>query len=157
VKKTAIRVACAVIEDGGKVLAAQRNITMNMPLKWEFPGGKLHDGESPEECLERELEEELGIRVTIRSALPPVQHRYQEFAIELIPFVCALSGGTLVLHEHRALAWLSPHEMSELDWPAADIPVIASYLAFLEGKGTSAKEPDGEKMSRNMNPARNGD
>jgi 8-oxo-dGTP diphosphatase len=132
VNKTAIRVACAVIEDGDKVLATQRNTTMSMPLKWEFPGGKLHDGESPEECLDRELEEELGIRVTIRHALPPVEHRYEEFAIELIPFVCTIAEGTIVLHEHRALAWLSPHELNDLDWPAADIPVIASYLAFQE-------------------------
>ena len=134
-----LRVACAVIVDDGKVLATQRNITMSMPLTWEFPGGKLHDGESAEECLSRELEEELGIEVTIQHALPPVQHRYDEFAIELIPFVCTLAAGKLVLHEHRALAWLSPRELNDLDWPAADIPVIASYLAFLEGKEPSVK------------------
>ena len=98
-----------------------------------IPGGKLHQGESPEECLARELEEELDIRVTVRHALPTVRHRYEDFTIELIPFVCSLTEGTLVLHEHRALAWLSPHELEELDWPAADIPVIASYLAYLDG------------------------
>jgi len=139
VKEKIIRVACAVIEDGGKVLATQRNTTMSMPLKWEFPGGKLHPGENPEECLARELMEELGIRATIQHALPPVHHRYEDFTIELIPFVCTLAGGTLVLHEHRALAWLSPHELPELDWPAADIPVIASYLALLAGQKSTAK------------------
>lgn len=127
-----IRVACAVIEDDGKILAAQRSETMSMPLKWEFPGGKLHDGESAEECLARELMEELGVRVRIRRALPPVYHCYDEFAIELIPFVCSLAGGNLLLNEHRAIAWLSPHQLTELDWPAADIPVIASYLASLK-------------------------
>jgi 8-oxo-dGTP diphosphatase len=126
-----IRVACAVIQDQGKVLAAQRCPTMNMPLKWEFPGGKLHEGESAEECLARELDEELGIRVRIDHALPPVFHRYEEFAIELIPFVCTLTGGRLRLNVHRALAWLSPHELKVMDWPAADIPVIASFLALL--------------------------
>lgn len=129
-----LRVACAVIEDNGKVLATQRNTSMSMPLKWEFPGGKLHDGESPEECLARELEEELGIQVAIRHSLPSVLHRYEDFDIELIPFVCSLSEGTIVLFEHRALAWLSPCELNELDWPEADIPVIASYRAFLEGQ-----------------------
>lgn len=133
-KERPIRVACAVIEDGCKVLAAQRNTTMSMPLKWEFPGGKLHDGETPEECLERELAEELGIRITNRHPLPVVFHQYDDFTIELIPFVCSLAGGELVLHEHRALAWLSPEELNSLDWPAADIPVIASYLAFLQDK-----------------------
>lgn len=127
-----IRVACAVIEDDGKILAAQRSETMSMPLKWEFPGGKLHDGESAEECLARELMEELGVRVRIRRALPPVYHCYDEFAIELIPFVCSLAGGNLLLNEHRAIAWLSPHQLTELDWPAADIPVIASFLASLK-------------------------
>jgi 8-oxo-dGTP diphosphatase len=139
VKNRTVRVACAVIEDAGKVLATQRNTTMSMPLKWEFPGGKLHAGESPEECLARELEEELGIRATIKHALPPVHHCYEDFTIELIPFVCALAGDTLVLHEHRALAWLSPHELHELDWPAADLPVIASYLALLAGQKSTAK------------------
>jgi 8-oxo-dGTP diphosphatase len=134
VSKKTIRVACAIIEDAGKVLATQRNTNMSMPLKWEFPGGKLHIGESPEECLARELEEELGIGVTIRHPLPPVHHRYEDFFIELIPFVCTLREGTIVLFEHRALAWLSPHELSDLDWPEADIPVIASYRAFLEGQ-----------------------
>jgi 8-oxo-dGTP diphosphatase len=137
VKEKIIQVACAVIEDGGKVLATQRNTSMNMPLKWEFPGGKLHTGESPEECLARELDEELGIRATILHALPPVLHRYEDFTIELIPFVCSLAGGTLVLHEHRALAWLSPRELDELDWPAADIPVIAAYLALREAQNVS--------------------
>lgn len=127
-----IRVACAVIEDDGKILAAQRSETMSMPLKWEFPGGKLHDGESAEECLARELMEELGVRVRIKRALPPVYHCYDEFAIELIPFVCSLAGGNLLINEHRAIAWLSPHQLTELDWPAADIPVIASYLALLK-------------------------
>jgi len=127
-----IRVACAVIEDDGKILAAQRSETMSMPLKWEFPGGKLHDGESAEECLARELMEELGVRVRIKRALPPVYHCYDDFAIELIPFVCSLAGGNLLLNEHRAIAWISPHQLTELDWPAADIPVIASYLALLK-------------------------
>jgi 8-oxo-dGTP diphosphatase len=137
VTETLIRVACAVIEDDGKVLAAQRSETMNMPLKWEFPGGKLHDGESPEECLARELAEELGIRVWIERALPPVFHCYDDFAIELIPFVCSVAGGNLLLNEHRAIAWLSPDQLPELDWPAADIPVIASYLASLKKEESS--------------------
>jgi len=133
-KRRSIRVACAVIEDGDKVLAAQRSETMNMPLKWEFPGGKLHEGESAEECLARELYEELGVRAIVGRPLPPVFHSYVDFDIELLPFVCAIKEGEISLAEHRAIAWLAPHELGALDWPEADIPVIASYLASLEGQ-----------------------
>jgi 8-oxo-dGTP diphosphatase len=141
VNQTALRVACAVIEDDeGKVLTAQRDTTMSMPLKWEFPGGKLQVGETPEQCLQRELEEELGIRVIIRQPLPSVVHRYENFVIHLLPFVCSLAGGTMILHEHRAVAWLSPCELARLDWPAADLPVLASYRAFVEGKDPFAGE-----------------
>lgn len=129
--RPSIRVSCAVIEDGGRVLAAQRSETMNMPLKWEFPGGKLHEGESAEECLARELLEELGVRAVVGRPLPPVFHSYTDFDIELLPFVCAIESGEISLVEHRAIAWVTPHELGTLDWPEADIPVIASYLESL--------------------------
>ncbi len=132
-KEETIRVACAVIEDRGMVLAAQRGREMSMPLKWEFPGGKLHQGESLEACLARELEEELGLRVRIERPLPPVIHCYEEFTIELIPFVCTLTGGRLRLNEHGAVAWLPPETLPELDWAAADIPVVSCYLGSREG------------------------
>jgi 8-oxo-dGTP diphosphatase len=103
---------------------------MSMPLKWEFPGGKIHDGESAEECVIRELMEELGILVSIKRALTPVFHKYDYFAVELMPFVCVIAGGEIMLHEHRAVAWFYPGELPALDWPEADIPVIESYLAL---------------------------
>lgn len=133
-KRRSIRVACGVIEDGDKVLAAQRSETMNMPLKWEFPGGKLHEGESAEECLVRELYEELGVRAIVGRPLPPVFHSYVDFDIELLPFVCTIKEGEISLAEHRAIAWVTPHELGKLDWPEADMPVIASYLESLGGE-----------------------
>lgn len=129
--RPSIRVACAVIEDGDKVLAAQRSETMNMPLKWEFPGGKLHEGESAEDCLVRELYEELGVRARVGRPLPPVFHSYADFDIELLPFVCTLVDREISLAEHRAIIWVEPRELKALDWPEADIPVIASYLESL--------------------------
>jgi 8-oxo-dGTP diphosphatase len=129
-----IRVACAVIEDDGRVLAAQRSEKMNMPLKWEFPGGKLHEGESAEECLAREIYEELGVRAVVGRPLPPVFHRYVDFDIELLPFVCTLEEGEMTLAEHRAIAWVAPCDLKELDWPEADLPVIESYLESLKGE-----------------------
>lgn len=129
-----IKVACGVIEDRGKVLVAQRSETMSMPLKWEFPGGKLHEGESAEDCLVRELYEELGVIAVVGRQLPPVFHRYVDFDIELLPFVCTLKEGEISLTEHRAIAWVAPCKLGELDWPEADIPVIASYLESLKGE-----------------------
>lgn len=122
-----IHVACAIIEKNGKVLSAQRRETMNLPLKWEFPGGKINDGEHPEECLKRELHEELGISVVISRSLAPVTHQYSTFIVTLYPFVCRITTGEIKLHEHKALTWLPPEKLHELDWAEADIPVIDAY------------------------------
>ena len=102
---------------------------MTLPLKWEFPGGKIETGESPEECLIRELMEELGVSVLVSAALTPATHGYPDFTVTLYPFTCRLAGGTITPHEHHALIWIEPQRMQELDWAAADLPVICEYLA----------------------------
>ena len=122
-----IYVTCAIIEKDGKVLSTQRSETMSFPLKWEFPGGKINDGEQPEDCLKRELHEELGIAVAISRSHDPVTHQYPAFIITLYPFVCNIIAGEIKLHEHKAFKWLSPEKLHELDWAEADIPVIAAY------------------------------
>lgn len=124
-----LHVACAIIEREGKVLAAQRSASMTLPLKWEFPGGKIEGDESPEECLTRELMEELGVTVLIGDALPLATHGYIDFTVTLYPFTCRLTGGVITMHEHHALQWVEPQRMQELDWAAADLPVIRDYLA----------------------------
>ena len=106
---------------------------MSLPLKWEFPGGKIEAGESPEECLSRELREELGISVLIGTALPPVTHGYPDFTVTLYPFTCRLAEGVITMHEHHALEWIEPQRLGELDWAAADLPVIDAYLASTAG------------------------
>lgn len=124
-------VACAIIERNGLVLAAQRNEMMSLPLKWEFPGGKIEAGETPEQAIIREVDEELGISVTIRTALSRVTHSYPDFTVTLYPFTCSWSSGTIALHEHHAILWLKPVEMTGLDWAAADRPIISEYLAHI--------------------------
>ena len=105
---------------------------MSLPLKWEFPGGKIDMGESPEECLRRELVEELGIQVRVGKHLPTTTHRYPTFSVTLHPFVCTIDAGEIVLHEHAAITWLPPDRLHTLDWADADVPVIESYLAECE-------------------------
>ena len=100
---------------------------MSLPLKWEFPGGKVDVGESLEECLCRELVEELGVRVQIRQPLIPVTHQYPLFTITLYPFICLIESGALTLHQHVALSWLPPRELHTLDWAEADIPIVDAY------------------------------
>ena len=125
-----IHVACAIIEREGKILATQRSATMTLPLKWEFPGGKIESGESPEECLIRELMEELGVSIFISAPLSPATHSYLDFTVTLYPFTCRIAGGIITLHEHHALQWIKPQRMPELDWAAADLPVVGEYMSM---------------------------
>jgi 8-oxo-dGTP diphosphatase len=125
-----LHVACALIERDGLLLAAQRSAATSLPLKWEFPGGKIEAGESPEECLHRELQEEMAVSVVIGSALRSCTHHYPDFTVTLYPFVCQLVTAEIVLREHAAMRWLAPTEMLTLDWAAADLPVIKNYLSI---------------------------
>lgn len=126
---THLHVACAIIENQGLVLAAQRSAKMSLPLKWEFPGGKIKSGESPDACLQREVREELGIAVSVHEALSPATHRYPTFTVTLHPFRCAIESGTITLHEHAAVLWLAPEKLLALEWAEADLPVIEAYVA----------------------------
>ncbi len=126
-----IEVSCAIIEADGLVLAAQRGESMSMPLKWEFPGGKIHVGESPRECIRRELMEELSIEVTVLRPLPPAVHDYPGFSITLFPFICKVASGEMRLREHRAVVWFPPEDLRSVDWAEADIQIVSHYLSIL--------------------------
>lgn len=127
-----IHVSCALIERDGLLLAAQRSATMSLPLKWEFPGGKINEGESPAECLKRELFEELGIEVAVGQPFIPALHHYPTFSVTLYPFICMITAGEITLNEHAAIAWLSPEELHTLDWAEADCPIIEQYRNALK-------------------------
>ena len=125
-----IIVTCAIIEKDSKILCAQRSEFMHLPLKWEFPGGKVDGNEDPEECLKREIREELGIEISIIERLVSNKHTYpDQKPFELIPFRCSLVGGKLDAKEHKLVKWLKRAELKELDWAEADIPVLHHYLA----------------------------
>lgn len=120
-----IPVTCAIILYQGKVLAAQRSETMNLPGKWEFPGGKIEDGENPEVCLVREILEELAVKIKIIGALSPSEHSYTSGKIiRLIPFLASLESFNFQLLEHAEITWLGEKALFSVDWAAADLPIV---------------------------------
>jgi 8-oxo-dGTP diphosphatase len=125
-----LAVVCALIERDGHVLMAQRPAHKHLGGKWEFPGGKIEPGETPEAALHRELHEELGCTVEILRPLAPHTHAYAAVTVQLIPYVTRLlpSSGTPQTHEHAALRWVPAGELMSLDLPDADLPIIADYL-----------------------------
>lgn len=124
-----IEVTCAIIEGQNKVLVTQRSEKMALPLKWEFPGGKIEKGETAEACLTREILEELHINIKITKPLNTNTHQYSETkTIKLIPFICELIGGEIKLTEHANFLWLSKSELGTLDWAEADVPILNEYL-----------------------------
>jgi 8-oxo-dGTP diphosphatase len=124
-----IKVTCAIIVNAdGLVFAAQRSAAMSLPLKWEFPGGKIEPGETAEACLIREIKEELHVDIEIVASLPTNTHQYPNVAILLIPFVCRITTGEIILKEHLDFKWLSKDELLALDWAEADVPIVRGYL-----------------------------
>ena len=125
-----IPVVCAIIEQDDLVLCALRSERMSLPGKWEFPGGKLEVNELPEEALIREIKEELNVEIKIIEALPFAEHSYiPEKTIRLIPFRCnILSDNSPRATEHSELRWMKKDELLQLDWAAADVPIVRQLM-----------------------------
>jgi 8-oxo-dGTP diphosphatase len=126
-------VACALVDRDGRVLVAQRPEGKAMAGLWEFPGGKLQAGETPERGLIRELREELGID-TETSCLAPLtfaSHAYADFHLLMPLYVCRVWRGAPAAREAQALKWVRPAKLRELAMPAADAPLIAPLIDLL--------------------------
>lgn len=122
-------VSCGVLVDSaGKILIATRPKGKDMAGLWEFPGGKLKEQEAPEVALARELDEELGIETSPSCMYPLtfVSHRYSDFHLIMLVFVCRKWNGTPMPKENQQLKWVSPKELSNYDMPPADIALIAA-------------------------------
>jgi 8-oxo-dGTP diphosphatase len=119
-------VACALIDPDGRILLAQRPPQKAMGGLWEFPGGKVEPGETPEATLIRELAEELGIAVQ-EACLAPftfASHAYTDFHLLMPLYVCRRWDGTPQSLEHAALRWVRPKDMGDYPMPAADLPLV---------------------------------
>lgn len=125
--------ACALVDTDGRVLVAQRPPGKALAGLWEFPGGKVEPGESPEQSLIRELREELGIE-TQSSCLAPLtfaSHSYEDFHLLMPLYVCRKWDGIVRPMEGQALKWLRPRNLRDLDMPPADLPLIAPLIELL--------------------------
>lgn len=123
-----LNVTCAIILQGGKILATQRSEQMNLPLKWEFPGGKVEIDENEEECILREIKEEINIEIEILGRLMPSVYQYPTFTINLIPFVAKYLDGEINLAEHCDFRWVDKSDLMNLDWAPADISIVQEIL-----------------------------
>jgi 8-oxo-dGTP diphosphatase len=130
--KPLIKVPCAILEREGKVLVAQRSASGSLPMKWEFPGGKLEENESEEEALSREIIEELSVEIKVGERLPITERDDVWRIIQLVPFVCELATYDILPTEHEQILWLSPEELPALDWAEADREVLAHYFDYLK-------------------------
>ena len=119
-------VVAAVIKHDNKILCMQKGKTKYeyTSYHWEFPGGKIEDGETPQEALHRELIEEMDYDVSVRNHICTVTHRYPDFEITLEAFWCEASNRTFVMKEHNDSHWLSIDELESLLWCDADKPIV---------------------------------
>jgi 8-oxo-dGTP diphosphatase len=121
-----IEVVAGVIFWKDQVLCVQRpkNKLHYISEKFEFPGGKIEEGETKEETLHRELLEELNLSTRIKSFFLTVIHEYPDFELTMHSFICEVDSKELTLHEHIDQKWLNINELTTLDWAAADIPIV---------------------------------
>ena len=121
-----IRVVAAIILKDGKIFATQRGYGAYKDY-WEFPGGKIEEGETPEQALIREIREELATTVQIERFLTTVEYDYPEFHLSMDCFICAIVQGELDLLEHESACWLSPDQLRDIDWLPADLMVVDDF------------------------------
>ena len=126
-------VAAAIIREGGRIFATQRGYGEFKDF-WEFPGGKVEPGETPEEALVREIREELDTEISVGERAARVEYDYPEFHLSMECFFAEVVSGGLVLKEHEAARWLSGEELDSVDWLPADLELIERLRLLMEGR-----------------------
>ena len=128
-------VTAGVVVRDNRVLVVQRKPTSRRGLLWEFPGGKIEEGEDPRSCLKRELNEELGIEVDVGNRFEIVYHTYEDVKVLLISFICQIARGDPHAIDCQGFRWLTQRELRDLPMTAADIPLrnaLCTGAEFLE-------------------------
>ena len=126
-----IRVVAAIIVENGRVFATQRGYG-DFKDGWEFPGGKIEAGESPEQALVREIREELDTEIRVERLLRTVEWDYPTFYLSMDCFICTIESGDLHLREHEAARWLDLEHLNDVDWLPADLQLIPEIAKCLE-------------------------
>jgi len=130
--KSTIEVTAAIIQKDGRFLCAQRKSSSEQGGKWEFPGGKIEIGESPEMCLERELLEEFGIKTCCGDFLCENKHDYGDKIVALKAYFVEHIQGAFQLLAHQNMKWLPLSDIHKLDWADADIPIVKQLISHFE-------------------------
>ena len=126
-----IQVCCAIILNDKKILAVQRGPESSHPMQWEFPGGKILSGETAQQCIVREIQEELSVEIGGLTQLESIDFDYGTKQISLIPFVCNISSGDIFLIEHVSMRWFGFDEWESIDWAGADRELVCKNLESL--------------------------
>jgi 8-oxo-dGTP diphosphatase len=125
-----IQVVAAIIVHDNKILCVQRNENKleYISKKYEFPGGKIEEGETKEQTIKREITEELKLNIDIESEFLTVNHQYPDFFLTMYSFICSCENTLLTLTEHIDYKWLDKNNIAGLDWAAADIPIVEKLI-----------------------------
>lgn len=123
-----LHVVAGVIFLDGKIMAAKRLAGGPSGLKWEFPGGKVEDGEEPQAALIREIEEELGMTIIVREELGSYLTELGKWHLRLHCFICDTTGAPSKLEAHSEVRWLAREDLNQIDWALPDIPAVAALM-----------------------------
>jgi 8-oxo-dGTP diphosphatase len=122
-------VTAAVIEKDGKILIARRKKGDQLENKWEFPGGKLEPGESPQDGLKRELREEFGVEADVGGYIGSSRFTYRHLAIELLAYRVIRVSGDFEVKDHEEIRWVPPEDLDSYDFSEADLPIVQKILS----------------------------